>query len=188
MNLPNRITLSRIFLAFIFLIFFYMPQLYARPIAFFIYVLAILSDIYDGYLARKTGVITGFGKFFDPLADKILVTIIFLVLIESGYLKAWIIALILVREFLITGMRTLAAYKGIAIQASRLGKLKTIFQMSLTTWALVVCLFPNLMLYWIPLNYQMGIIDFLAYTSLLLTYLSGYDYIVKSKKIFAGDI
>ncbi|MBP7460193.1 MAG: CDP-diacylglycerol--glycerol-3-phosphate 3-phosphatidyltransferase [Candidatus Delongbacteria bacterium] len=188
MNLPNKITLSRVVLALIFMIFFYLPGITMHYIAMALFIIANLTDMYDGYLARKTGVVTGFGKFMDPLADKILVSIVFLALLDKGILSAWIISLILVREFIITGIRTLAAYKGVAIQASRMAKLKTFIQLILASWGLCHYLFESSSNRILQYIFQPDFILYLSYAALLITYLSGYDYLIKSKKIFAGDL
>lgn len=157
-------------------------------IAMLLFIVANLTDIYDGYLARKTGVVTGFGKFMDPLADKILISIVFIALLDKGILSAWVISLILVREFMITGIRTLAAYKGVAIQASRMAKLKTVIQLILASWGLCHYLFESSSSQFLQILFQKNYISILSYAALLITYLSGYDYLIKSRKIFAGDL
>ncbi len=133
MNLPNKLTVSRIILSPIFMICLLYENLYSRYVAFFLFVIASLTDLYDGYLARKTGVVTSFGKFMDPLADKLLVSMALISFLAIGlpYIVGWMVVIIVAREFLITGFRTVAAYRGLVIPSSGAAKWKTTFQMTL---------------------------------------------------------
>jgi CDP-diacylglycerol--glycerol-3-phosphate 3-phosphatidyltransferase len=112
MSLPNLLTLSRIILSPVYMVLFLIENPYSRLAATIVFVVAALTDLLDGYLARKRGITTGFGKFMDPLADKILVSTAFISFVNLGYAKTWMISVIIVREFLITGLRSLAAYRG----------------------------------------------------------------------------
>ncbi len=187
MNLPNRITFSRIILSAIFLIFFNIENYISLLIAFFIFIIAIFTDLYDGYIARKTGIITGFGKFFDPLADKILITVVFLSLIEKNILPSWFVALVLIREFLITGLRTIAAYKGISIAASKIAKTKTFFQFTLCFIGIIKHINSFIKINFLDTIFSKTFIFYFTIIVIIFTYLSAYDYIVKSKKILEGD-
>lgn len=133
MNLPNKLTVSRIILSPIFMICLLYENIYSRYAAFFLFVIASLTDLYDGYLARKTGVVTSFGKFMDPLADKLLVSMALISFLAIGlpYIVGWMVVIIVAREFLITGFRTVAAYRGLFIPSSGAAKWKTTFQMTL---------------------------------------------------------
>ena len=139
MNLPNKLTVSRIILSPVFMAFFLVDNIYMRYIAFLVFVVASLTDLYDGYLARKTGVVTNFGKFMDPLADKLLISmaLISLVAIQLPYVVGWMVGIIIAREILITGLRTIAAYRSLLIPSSQAAKWKTAFQMVFVNLALI---------------------------------------------------
>lgn len=129
MNLPNKLTLSRIALTFIFLVFLFSKGLLFRYLALVIFIVASLTDFYDGHIARSRNLVTDFGKLMDPIADKILVLAAFLAFVELQIIPAWMVVLVIVREFVITGMRLLAASKGIVLPADKSGKHKTASQM-----------------------------------------------------------
>jgi CDP-diacylglycerol--glycerol-3-phosphate 3-phosphatidyltransferase len=136
MNLPNKITIARILMIFIFLIIAnsdeFIPSEYIefwKTIGFAIAIIAGITDFVDGYIARKYNMITDFGRLMDPVADKIFITAAFIVLVENKLLSGWIAVVILSREFLVTGLRLLAASKGEIIPADSTAKLKTTLQM-----------------------------------------------------------
>lgn len=176
MNLPNKITLTRMAMIPIFVLALFSNMEYARYIGTLIFAIAAFTDGIDGYIARKTGQVTTFGKFMDPLADKILVATAFICLVELGNVSAWIVSLILAREFAITGFRTIAVSSGKTIAASSLGKIKTATQMI----AIILLLLNNPIFnkYNIPLDKTM------LYIALFFTLLSGFDYIYKNKEVF----
>ena len=146
MNLPNKLTLSRIFMIPFFVAFLLMENVTSnaaviavcRCAAFVIFVVATLTDYWDGYLARKHNLITSFGKLFDPLADKLLTMAAFVAFVEMRIFPAWAIIVILAREFLVTGLRSLATSQGRVIQADRWGKHKTGWQLGSTIGILFV--------------------------------------------------
>lgn len=170
MNIANKITLVRLFLIPVFVIVF-MIEGRSMNIAAIIFIVASLTDALDGHLARSRNLITNFGKFVDPLVDKVLTMAAFLVLVEDGTIAAWPVIIIISRELIITGFRTLAADSGITIAASMWGKAKTTSQMI----ALVMLL----------LNSQLlnGIGIYVYYLAVILTVISGVDYLVKNKKV-----
>jgi len=130
MNLPNQLTLLRLTLTFFFVaVLSVHPLPYSKTCALLIFAVAALTDFLDGYLARKNNQITNFGKLMDPLADKILMCAGFVLLITLEHIPAWIVVVILSREFLVTGLRLLASAEGEVLAAEGLGKYKTIFQM-----------------------------------------------------------
>ena len=143
MNTPNKLTLSRIFLIPFFVLLLHIPQFTANEFwvaaamwaAFVVFVVASITDFLDGYIARKYNIVTNFGKLFDPLADKLLTMAAFVSFVElespDGYpiFPAWAIIVILAREFLITGLRTVAVSRGQVIHADKWGKQKTIVQL-----------------------------------------------------------
>ena len=179
MNLPNKITFSRVLMIPVFILMFYIDipnnQLYAG----LIFIIAALTDTLDGYLARKNNQVTNLGKFIDPLADKLLVSAAFILLVETGAIPAWVVITIIAREFTITGFRIIAASEGITIAASSLGKFKTITQLI----AIILLLFNNV--FFERFNIPMD--QIFLYLSLIFTVLSGYDYIAKNIKTLNLD-
>lgn len=130
MNLPNKITLFRVFMIPVFVLLLMIPQIpYYNFIALCIFAIASFSDYLDGHLARKYNLVTTFGKFMDPLADKILVCTALIMLIEFDKIPAIIVAVIMARDFIINGVRLIASDKGVVIAAGWLGKIKTVVQM-----------------------------------------------------------
>ncbi len=182
MNLPNKLTIFRIILIpvlLVFILFDFIPldiQI-RRYIATIIFIIASLTDALDGHIARKYNLITNFGKFMDPLADKLLVTstMIALIAMEDSVvpLKAWIVILIIAREFFMTGFRTIAMEKNVVISAGNSGKLKTIFQM--------------LMIIFLLLNINnkvfINLTYFLVIISVFLTIYSLVEYVIKNKNV-----
>lgn len=184
MNIPNRITLSRIFLIPVFILLLSLPLDWGSwsigtttlPIVHFvaatIFIIASGTDWLDGYYARKYNLITNLGKFLDPMADKLLVTAAYVLLIELDIAPAWIVILILSREFAITGLRLVAAGEGIVLAASSMGKLKTTFQL-LSIIFLLLHDYPFSYLGW-PIG------EIMLYVALILTIVSGIDYFIKN--------
>ena len=129
MNLPNKLTLLRVALVPVFLLFMYLEFLPHLWIALLVFILASITDAVDGHLARKNNQITTFGKFLDPLADKILVCAALICFIEKSYVSALPVIIIIAREFMVSGLRLVTAGKGIVVAAGFMGKLKTVFQM-----------------------------------------------------------
>lgn len=192
MNLPNKLTIARIILAPIFMIFLLIDNMYFRYLSTLIFIVAALTDVYDGYLARKTGVITGFGKFMDPLADKVLVSTAFISFVALGYVQTWMILVIILREFLVTGLRSLAAYRGVVILPSYWAKWKTGCQMVVI---IIILVYINLKATLVPLGYNWSIFttdsafrafDVMIFIIMLLTVGTGIDYLVKSAFLLKG--
>jgi CDP-diacylglycerol---glycerol-3-phosphate 3-phosphatidyltransferase len=173
MNLPNKITLARIAFIPLFVVFLLCPIPHGDIWAAFIFAIASVSDAIDGRIARSRGLVTNFGKFADPLADKMLVGAALICLVAMSRLPAWIFVVILCREFAVDGLRLVAAEQGIVIAASKWGKLKTLFQM-----VMVVMLLLNSLMFWPQPLYS--IVSWLVIIiALLLTIWSGYDYLHK---------
>ena len=177
MNLPNRLTLLRVCMIPFFVAFARMDALWAQAVAVGIYALACLTDALDGRIARSRNLITNFGKFMDPIADKLLVMSAMIVLTAQGRMPDWACILMLAREFLVSGFRLVAVENGTVIAAGPLGKLKTVFQM-LSTIALML-LVP---VQGDALLGQPGVIfaNVLLYIALILTVVSGADYIIRN--------
>ncbi|HAE42206.1 MAG TPA: CDP-diacylglycerol--glycerol-3-phosphate 3-phosphatidyltransferase [Clostridiales bacterium] len=176
MNLPNKLTVIRVLFIPFFMFFIMNDSInYAPTLALVIYVVASLTDTLDGYIARKYNLITDFGKFMDPLADKLLVTASLICLVELGFISSWIAMIIIARELIITGFRTLAASKGVTLAANNWGKLKTIFQM--ITIILVLILNTGL-----PFDLWLATTVLWAIT-VILTLVSGTIYIWENKSV-----
>lgn len=175
MNLPNKLTLFRVILIPFFVFFLLAPYFtgYGNYIAVAIFIIASITDFLDGRIARKYNLVTNFGKFMDPLADKLLVSSALIGLIALDRIPAWIVIIIIAREFIISGFRLVAADNGVVIAASYWGKFKTAFQM-----ITVIVLILN-----IPGKAFAVIGTVLIYISLALTVISLIDYLVKNKDV-----
>lgn len=173
MNLANKITIFRVFLVPIFILIYYSDLPNSSYIATLVFVIASLTDTLDGYIARSKNMITNFGKFIDPLADKVLVSAALILLVETGKIPGWVVILIIAREFTITGFRVIAASEGVTIAASSLGKIKTITQL-VAIIALLMDNFP-----FRNIGFPFDII--MLYISLAFTVISGVDYIYKNR-------
>ena len=192
MNLPNKLTVSRIILAPIFLALILVDTVWAQVAALVTFTMAALTDAYDGYLARKTGVVTGFGKFMDPLADKILTSSAFVAFIALGYARAWMVLPIIVRELFITGLRSIAAYRGVVILPSFMAKLKTFLQMTVIVMILgfinIKTFSPSLGLDWQWISSPMVyvVFDYLIFATMVITVYTGLDYIWRNASMLKG--
>ena len=175
MNLPNKLTILRAFLILPFVVCLLVPGFGAvgRYVAAAIFVIASLTDLADGKIARKYNLVTNFGKFLDPLADKLLVCSAMICLVETGELAAWIVVIIISREFIISGFRLVASDNGVVIAASYWGKFKTTFQM-----VMIVMLILN---FDHPV-YQIAC-TVVTYVALVLTVISLVDYLVKNRGV-----
>lgn len=180
MNLPNTLTLIRILLVPVFMMVLLLKLPggrtffeYQEYVAAGIFILAATTDGLDGYIARKFGQVTNLGKFLDPLADKLLVSAALICLVELGETSAWIVWVILAREFMVTGLRAIAAADGVILSASKLGKIKTVTQ--------VVAISAILLQDW-PLSYwNIPVGQPMIYVALVFTVISGIDYVMKSR-------
>ncbi|MBI1911329.1 MAG: CDP-diacylglycerol--glycerol-3-phosphate 3-phosphatidyltransferase [Deltaproteobacteria bacterium] len=170
LNLPNSLSIIRIGTAPIMVLLLLSPGKTLSLISAVVFVIVCITDLLDGYLARKKGIVTSLGKFLDPLADKLLITTAFIMLIPLGRVPAWIVALMISREMAVTGLRAIASDMGVVISASRLGKLKTISQ--------IVCLVPLMVHYtYYGLDFHAAGMILLA-VAFVLTMWSGIDYFV----------
>lgn len=177
MNLPNKLTIFRVILIPFFVFFLlapYFPE-YGKYIATAIFIVASLTDMADGKIARKYNLVTNFGKFMDPLADKLLVCSAMICLVDLKLIPVWVVLIIISREFIISGFRLVASDNGIVIAASYWGKFKTTFQMLMV---IVIIFNINLQLGWLNV---LGTI--LIYVALVLTVVSLIDYIAKNKDV-----
>ncbi len=179
MNIANKITIARILMVPVFMFCLLGNIPYGQPLALVVFIVASATDWLDGYLARKYKLITKFGQFMDPLADKILVMSALIGFVEIGSLPSWIAVLILTRELLISIFRAVAAADGIVIAASKWGKYKTVSQMVM----IILILMDNY-----PFS-QWGIpMDWLfVWLAVALTLISGWDYIYKNRAVLAEN-
>lgn len=191
MNIANQLTILRILLIPLLLVFLLSPFSfghlewfgetisYSRLIALILFLLASGTDWIDGYVARKYGLVTNLGKFLDPLADKLLVTAAFVSLVALQLVPAWMVIVILAREFAVTGLRLVAAGEGMVIAAGRLGKWKTLFQLLSAAFLMIenapfqsTKFSPAMILLWI---------------AVILTVVSGIDYFRKNFNVLIED-
>lgn len=175
MNLPNKLTVIRV-IAVPFFIVTYMLGMYW--VALVLFIAASLTDMFDGKIARARNLVTNFGKIMDPLADKVLVYAALCLFIEQGIIDAWMMVIILAREFAIAGMRAVAASEGRVLAAGMSGKIKTVLQMIAVPLIMLAQAVPSF-----PILMTLGNIVFVA--SLIMTVYSGGEYILKNKDIFA---
>ena len=186
MNLPNKLTVSRIILSPVFIIVFLTDHPTAKLLGLIVFAVAALTDLGDGYLARKLGRTTGFGKFMDPLADKILTSTAFIALVASGHARAWMVTLIIIREFFITGFRMLAAYRGIVIVPTFFAQVKTFLQMLTISVLLLYIYFeaahPHALVVWglQPSRTLTLVFDGMMLLTTIITVGTGLDYIIKN--------
>lgn len=175
MNLPNKLTITRILLIPFFVFFLLVPVAgdMSKYIALVIFIAASLTDLADGKIARKYNLVTNFGKFMDPLADKLLVCSALICFVEMELLPAWMVIIIISREFIISGFRLVASDNGVVIAASYWGKFKTTSQMIMIV--LLIAQIPG------------SIFDILEqvfiYIALILTVVSLLDYLIKNKDV-----
>ncbi|NLB51153.1 MAG: CDP-diacylglycerol--glycerol-3-phosphate 3-phosphatidyltransferase [Clostridiaceae bacterium] len=205
MNIANKLTVSRMILI-PFILFFMLPLPYCetcafsgfivsapgRVIAIVLFILAAMTDLFDGMLARKQGLVSNFGKLVDPIADKLLVLSVFTAFAQLGRISTYVIVLIAAREFIVTGIRLVGVEHGLVIAASWFGKIKTVFQII----TLSTLMFEPIIVQWIDpglpfLGYgQPWTIpgDILVAVTLLITVFSGLDYWLKNKVLLASAL
>ena len=173
MNTANKLTMARVILIPVFLVLLYLDFEHSRYIALGVFVIAALTDVADGVVARTRNQITDFGKFMDPLADKVLTFAAMLWFVEVGMIPAWLVLIVIVREFMVTGMRLVAVAKGRVIAATMSGKVKT----GVTVFCLIAMFLPldewMLITCWVLIG--------------VTTVVSGVEYFVKNRDIMRFD-
>ena len=176
MNTPNKLPLFRVVMIPFFVVFMLAPigGAAAKWIALAIFIIASLTDALDGYLARRDNLITDFGKFMDPLADKLLVCSALICLVELDKIPCWVVIIIIAREFIISGFRLIAADNGVVIAASYWGKFKTVSQM-----VMIILLIADLG----GVFYTIG--QIFIYLSMALTVISLIDYLIKNRNVIS---
>ncbi len=172
MNLPNKLTIFRVILIPFFVVFMLVDiTAYDKWIALAVFIIASLTDLLDGKIARKYNLVTNFGKFMDPVADKLLVCSALICLVALERIPAWVVIVIIAREFIISGFRTLAADNGVVIAASYWGKFKTTFQM------VMICLMIA------DIEALLIVTSVVMWIALALTVISLVDYLMKNKDV-----
>lgn len=179
MNLPNKLTILRVLLVPVFVVFLMCDITgFDKWIALSVFIIASLTDLLDGYIARKNNLITNFGKFMDPLADKLLVCSAIICFIELDKMPTWMVLIIIAREFIISGFRLVASDNGVVIAAGIFGKYKT--AVSMVMICLVIADIDN--------DVYRIITWIFIWAALILTIVSLIDYILKNKDIFKGSM
>lgn len=192
MNLPNKLTIFRIFLAFVFIIFLFMPGLGFKISAMMAFLLASGTDLLDGYLAKKNNQITDFGRLMDPIADKILILSAFIAFVQLQIVPAWMVLIIIFREAAVTGLRVLALTKGKVISADRGGKHKTAVQVTAIFIILILIVIreadPSLACFrsQIAENVYRNVIFAIMLVTVTLTMLSGLSYLLKNREVYSN--
>lgn len=176
MNTANKITMIRVVLVPIFMVLFMINNTACHYAALGVFILASITDAADGYVARKYNQTTTFGKFVDPLADKVLTTAAFLILMYYGRMNVWALMIVLVREFMVAGVRLVAAGEGNVVAASMWGKLKTVTQMVAIIAAMLLLPVQTTFLGVQPKLFS----DILIWISVVFTIISGIDYLAKN--------
>ncbi len=205
-KLPNRITMFRMLIVIVFIPSLLASNVVFNYIALFLFAIAGISDWLDGYIARKYNIVSDFGKVMDPLADKILVVSTLLCFVQLGVVPAWMVVIIIGREFMISGIRMMAAQGGKIIMASNLGKLKTVVEMTAITTVLLLKVIQDTIEYYnetqtweqifmrlgnwgdILVQFAYGAPYWLMFAATVMSLVSGLDYFFRNKKIFDKEI
>ncbi len=192
MNLPNRLTAARFILTLLFVAALSSEWRFAHLAGLIIFVLAGITDFLDGSIARSRNLVTDFGKLMDPLADKIMMAAAFILLVPLGAFPAWVAIVIISREFAITGLRLLAASKGVVLPSERMGKHKTVWQIVTVCFFLLLLAIKELatagigqsgMWWWIAWSFGGKV---LIATALVLTLYSGVGYLWKNRALISA--
>jgi len=189
MNLPNKLTVSRLFVTVLFVFCLTAQFPYSRSLALLFFAVASITDYLDGQIARRHQLITDFGKLMDPLADKILTAAAFICLIPLHAIPAWVVIIIIAREFLITGLRLLASNNGVVLPAEKLGKHKTLWQIITIVFFLLLLTLKEWLPSqpgWMPALWTTGGGLLITVTTILTVY-SGFGYLWKNRCLLTAD-
>lgn len=187
MNLPNQLTVARLGLSVVFVAFLSVSLPFNHTLALLVFLVATFTDYLDGQIARRRNLITDFGKLMDPLADKILTAAAFICLIPFGAIPAWVVIVIIAREFLITGLRLLAGAKGVVLPAEKMGKHKTAWQMATIIFFLLLLAlgdFNSSRLAWTSFAWNV-VGPVMIFVTTVLTVYSGAGYFWKNRGLIA---
>lgn len=176
MNLPNKLSLTRMALIPVMVALMYVDNTLCHLLSAAVFAIAAFTDFLDGHIARKEGIVTDFGKFVDPVADKLLVLSALIMLVQQGLMPAWVVILILARELCVDGLRMVAGSKGMVIAAGKLGKIKTVTQIILILWLMI---------------FRQGVTGniisaLLTLAVVVMTLWSGVDYFIRNKAVIAN--
>ncbi len=195
MNVPNKLTISRLVLTFAFLIVIFAQPPYYETISLGLFSAASLTDYFDGKIARRDGLITRFGILMDPLADKILVCSAFIAFVGCGWTPAWMVVVVVARELAITGLRLLAASQNLVLAAERFGKHKTISQIVAIVSLLVLHSYPQWpvvgKLFALPIIWGPWVVWFAPlslWVAVILTFTSGAIYLWRNRQLYLSDL
>jgi CDP-diacylglycerol--glycerol-3-phosphate 3-phosphatidyltransferase len=195
MNLPNQLTVSRFVLTVFFLVALFVEFPFNTTVALGLFVVASMTDWFDGAYARKHNLITNFGKLMDPLADKILTCSAFIAFVGEGWIAAWMVVIIVAREIAITGLRLLAASKNHVLAAEGWGKHKTIWQIITIMAILVVASYGDWGTLGALFGYEVAgrpwadwLVEFAKWITIFLTAISGWLYLWKNREVFLNDM
>jgi CDP-diacylglycerol--glycerol-3-phosphate 3-phosphatidyltransferase len=185
MTLPNILTVFRILLTPVFIILLFYDHPYARFWALLTFLIASITDAYDGYLARKYNQVTRQGRFLDPLADKILVSSAFISFAVIGLVEYWMVALIIFRDLFVTGLRMIMEFRGLTLFTSKIAKAKTATQLGIIIFILAFLGFKSLPYHWlsnlITLIRDMNLIYYLTFAVTLFTLYTGFTYLYENR-------
>ncbi|MCI0537288.1 MAG: CDP-diacylglycerol--glycerol-3-phosphate 3-phosphatidyltransferase [Verrucomicrobiales bacterium] len=195
MNVPNRLTISRFVLTLAFLLVFFAAFPFSDTVALALFIVAGLTDYFDGKIARRDKLITNFGILMDPLADKILICSAFIAFVERGLMPAWMVVIVVARELAITGLRLLAASKNLVLAAERYGQNKTISQITAIISILVLVSYKH----WGPLEILFGFkvfgrpwvesfTELSKWVAVALTFVSGWLYLWRNRQLYLQDL
>ena len=193
MNLPNKITLTRIALVFVFMFFLFSKGVTFKVLALVTFMIAAFSDYLDGLIAKRNGTVSDFGKFMDPVADKVLTLAAFLAFVEMKLIPAWMVVIILMRELIITGVRIYSLKDGKVLPAGLVGKQKTFSQMFSIFIILIFIIFKEAGIrtfnFWSPAfeYWYRQLIFILMLITVALTIISGVSYLIGSKKYLLNN-
>ncbi len=187
MNLPNKLTLLRLVLTGVFVVLLSIEFPWSRTLALVVFAVAAFTDFLDGHLARKHNLITNFGKLMDPLADKVLMCAAFVLLTEMHLIPAWVVVVILTREFLVTGLRLIALAENVVLAAEKLGKHKTTWQIITVVYFLIYLASNEPAFRWIAPLFEWKPTgpeitgQILIWVTMILTLWSGWSYTMKNR-------
>ncbi len=195
MNLPNQLTVARLILTLFFVASLSIDWAWSGTVALVIFLVAAVTDYFDGEIARRRNLITNFGKLMDPLVDKILITAALILLVERELLWGWTVVAVVGREFLVTGLRLLAASDGLVVSADRLGKWKTVTQMVTVIFLLTFLAAQEPVFGWLneavfvrPALSPSGLGKAFELLTLALTLVSGCGYLAKNRQVVLADV
>ncbi len=180
MNIANKLTILRVIMIPFFIVFGLIDNVACSYAAMVIFVVASFTDYLDGHLARKMNLVSDFGKFLDPLADKLLVLAALSLLVHRGEVSIWVVYIVVLRELVVTGLRLIAVANGRVIQAGMTGKIKTVIQMIVIILALIPWINDNIL----KISFSaVTVLDILMYIMVAITLISGTEYVVKNRDI-----